>query len=77
MYVLTCNQCKNQYVGQTANNFWFRWNNYNCSCRKNAQGQVLKQQHFNGHFRHESDNRFISKVPKIYINMADPLDPFL
>ena len=43
LYILICNHCKKQYVGQTVDNFRLRWKNYKCSCRKHVQGQVVKQ----------------------------------
>ena len=34
IYLLTCNQCRKQYVEQTVDSFCFRWNNYKCNCYK-------------------------------------------
>ena len=45
IYLLTCNQCRKQYVGQTIDSFRFRWNNYKCNCHKHANGESVKQQH--------------------------------
>ena len=28
IYLLTCNKCRKQYVGQTVDTFRYRWNNY-------------------------------------------------
>ena len=36
VYLLTCNCCKKQYVGQTVDEFRFRWNNYKSNCRKHV-----------------------------------------
>ena len=33
IYLLTCNQCRKQYVGQTVDSFHFRWNNYKYNFR--------------------------------------------
>ena len=50
IYLLTCNQCRKQYVGQTVDSFRFRWNYYKCNCQKHAKGESVKQQHLNYHF---------------------------
>ena len=34
IYLLTCKQCSEQYVGQTIDDFRFRWNNYKDNNRK-------------------------------------------
>ena len=34
VYLLTCKQCSEQYVGQTIDDFRFRWNNYKDNNRK-------------------------------------------
>ena len=34
VYLLTCNCCKKQYVGQTVDEFRFRWNSYKSNCSK-------------------------------------------
>ena len=36
VYLLTCSCCKQQYVGQTVDEFLFRWNNYKSNCRKHV-----------------------------------------
>ena len=41
IYLLTCNQCRKQYVGQTVDSFRFRWNNYKCNCHKHAKGESV------------------------------------
>ena len=39
VYLLTCNCCKKQYVGQTVNKCHFRWNNYKSNCRKHQHSE--------------------------------------
>ena len=46
--LLTCNQCRKQYVGQTVDSFRFRWNNCKCECHKHAKVESVKQQHLYG-----------------------------
>ena len=40
VYLLTCNCCKKHYVGQTVDEFRFRWNNYKSNCRKHQRGET-------------------------------------
>ena len=42
IYLLTFNQCRKQYVRQTAGSFRFRWKSYKCNCHKHANGQSVK-----------------------------------
>ena len=41
--LLPCDCCKKQYVGQTVNDFRFRWNNYKSNCRKHQRGETCMQ----------------------------------
>ena len=43
VYLLTCNMCKIQYVGQTIDQFRLRWNNYKSDSRKHGQGATSLQ----------------------------------
>ena len=40
IYLLTCNCCKRQYVGQTVDEFRFSWNNYKSKCRKHQRSET-------------------------------------
>ena len=62
IYLLTCNQCRKQYVGQTVDSFRFRWNNCKCNCYKHAKGESVKQQHLYGHFMLEDHAQFVNDV---------------
>ena len=75
IYLLTCNQCRKQYVGQTVDSFRFRWNNCKCNCYKHAKGESVKQQHLYGHFMLEDHAQFVNDVSIIFIDRADPTDP--
>ena len=67
VYLLTCNCCKKQYVGQTVDEFRFRWNiDYKSDCM---------QQHLYEHFCSSKHNCFISDVSVIFIVKTDPSDP--
>ena len=74
IYLLTCNQCRKQYVGQTVDSFRFRWNNYKCNCYKHAIGESAKQQHLYNHFMLEDHTLFVN-VSIIFIDKTDPTDP--
>ena len=75
MHLLTCNQWRKQYVGQTVDSFRSRWNNYKCNCYKHAKGESVKQQHLCDHFMLEDHTHFVNDVPIIFIDKTDPTDP--
>ena len=70
VYLLTCNCCKKQYVGQTVDEFRFRWNNYKSNCRKLQHGETLQPLYNNN-----NHNCFISDVSVTFIDKTDPSDP--
>ena len=43
IYLLTCNSCQNQYVGQTVDIFRNRWNNYKDNARTFDRDEHCKQ----------------------------------
>ena len=45
IYLLTCKQCSKQYVGQTIDDFRFRWNNYKDNNRKYQRSETCMQEH--------------------------------
>ena len=75
IYLLTCNQCRKQYVGQTVDSFRFRWNNYRCNCHKHAKGESVKQEHLYDHFMLEEHAKFVNDAPIYFIDKTDPTDP--
>ena len=74
MYLLTCNQCRKQYVGQTVDSFRFRWNNYKCNCHQHAKGELVKQQHLYDHFMLEDHTQFVNDALITFIDKSDPTD---
>ena len=66
IYLLTCNQCRKQYVGQTLDSFRFRWNNYKCNYHKHVKGESVKQKHLYDHFMLGDHEKF---------DKTDPTDP--
>ena len=50
IYLLTCNCCQTQHVGQTVDIFGNRWNNYRDNARKFDRGEHCMQRHLYEHF---------------------------
>ena len=75
IYLLTCNQCRRQYVGQTVDSFCFRWNNFKCNYHKHAKDESVKQQHLYDHFILEDHTQFVNDALIIFIDKTDPTDP--
>ena len=72
VYLLTSNVCLNQYVGQTVEEFRYRWNNYKNNCRKfQEDGTCMKQQLFE-HFSEEGHLSLLEDFSIILINKTDP-----
>ena len=75
IYLLTCNCCKKQYVGQTVDKFRFRWNNYKSNFRKHQRGETCMQQHLYDHFCECNHKGFVNDVSITFIDKTDPSDP--
>ena len=75
VYLLTCNKCKMQYVGQTIDQFRSRWNNYKSDSRKHVQGATCMQQHLFNHFCTSGHCGFLEDVSLTFIDKTDPSDP--
>ena len=72
-YLLKCEVCKKQHVGETTDAFRLRWNNYKDNDRKFQRNESCMQQHFDEHFYSEGHNRFLGNV---CINLIDKTDGF-
>ena len=75
IYLLACNKCRKQYVGQTVYSFRFRWNNYKCNCHKHAKGELVKQQHLYDHFMLQDHTQFVNDISIVFIDQTDSTDP--
>ena len=75
IYLLTCNQCRKQYMGKTVDSFRFKWNNYKCNCYKHAEAESVKQKHLYGNFMLEEHMQFVNDVSIIFTDKTDPTDP--
>ena len=62
VYILTCNVCLKQYVGQTVKEFKYRWNNYKNNGRKYQEYGTCKQQHLFEHFSEEGQHSCLEDV---------------
>ena len=65
VYLLTCNICFKQYVGQTVDEFCRRWNNYKSNDRLFS------------HFSTAGHNGLLNDVSITFIGKTDPSDPLL
>ena len=57
VYLLTCNVCLTQYVGQTVEEFRYRWDNYKNNSSKYQECGTCMQQHFLVYFSVEGHLR--------------------
>ena len=62
-------------MGQTVDEFRFRWSNYKNNFRKHQRGETCMQQHLYEHFCSISHNCFISDVSVTFIGKTDLSDP--
>ena len=64
-----------QYVGETVDEFWLRWNNYKMNGRKYLKGKACMQQNLFENFAGEGHRSFLEDVTIILIDKTDPKDP--
>ena len=60
VYLLACNKCFKQYVGQTVDEFRRRWNNYKFNDRKLQRFEPCMQEHLFSHFSMAGHDEFWS-----------------
>ena len=75
IYLLTCKQCSKQYVGQTMDEFRFRWNNYRHNNRKYQRSETSMQKHPFRHFWSQVRKGFLNDVSINFIDKTGPSDP--
>ena len=75
IYLLTCNCCQKQYVGQTVEIFRNRWNNYKENARKFDRGEHFVQKHLYEHFTLPGHSGFLHDVSVTLIDKTDPSCP--
>ena len=74
VYLLNCNKSKMQYLGQSIDQNWSRWNNYKSDCRKHGQGHATIFVLFN-HFCTAGHCGFLEDVSLTFIDKSDSSDP--
>ena len=72
VYLITCNKCLKQYVGQTVDMFRSRWNNYKDNSRKFDRGEDCMQRHLYEHFQLPGHTGFLQDT---YVTLIDKTDP--
>ena len=61
-----------QYVGQTIDQLWSRWNNYKSDSRKHRQGATCMQQHLFNHFCISGHCSFLEDISLTSIDKTGP-----
>ena len=74
VYLLTCNKCFKQYVGQTVDEFRRRWNNYKSNDRKFQRLEPCMQEQLLSQFSMAGHNGFLNDVSITFIDKTDPSD---
>ena len=69
IYLLTCECCGKQYVGETTGEFRFRWNNFTCNDTKYAKNEDCFQEIL---YRHPG---FLKNVKARLIDETDGQNP--
>ena len=75
IYLLTRKCCGKQYIGETTDEFLFRWNNYKSNNRNNARNEVCMQEHLFEHLKSEGHSGFLGNVSIILIVKTDGKNP--
>ena len=74
IYLVTCNKCISQYVGNTVDEFHLRWNNKKMNDINFLKGQLCMQQQLFEHLSSESLCSFLEEVTVTFIDKTDPKD---
>ena len=72
VYLITCNKCLKQYVGQTVDILRSRWNNYKDNSTKFDRGEDCMQRHLYKHFQLPGHTGFLQGL---YVTLTDKNDP--
>ena len=71
IYLLLCQCCGKQYVGETTDSFRCRWNNYKDNDRKHSCKESCVQEHLFKHFNSMGHNGFLNYVSITLIDKTD------
>ena len=72
IFLLTGKVCLKQYVGQTVDKVWFRWNKYKSNNRKHQRFKSYMQVYLSQDFNAEGHIRFLQDVSSTFIDKTDP-----
>ena len=75
MYLLTCNKCKNQYIGQTTDTFRGKWYNDKSKSKSFKRREKCMQEHLYKHFESEGHTEFLDDVSITHIDKTDGSNP--
>ena len=62
VYLLTCNVCLKQYVGQTVEKFTYRWDTYKNNSCNYQEYRTCMQQHLFEHYSGEGNHSLLEDV---------------
>ena len=74
VYLLTCNKCFKQYIGETVDDFGRSWNNYKSNDRKFQRLELCMQEQLLSQFSMAGHNGFLNDVSITFIDKTDPSD---
>ena len=75
IYLFTCKTCLKQYLGQTVDEFRYRWNNYKHNDKKYLRDQSCFQEHIFEHFISPGYKGFLEDVLITFVDKTDLSDP--
>ena len=75
IYLLTCDKCRKQYVGQTVDIFRYRGNNYRSNSCKHEHGISYMQEYLYEHLCDSENSGFLNDVSITFIGKTDPTNP--
>ena len=75
IYLLKCNVCNKQYIGETTDAFRRRWNKYKDNDKKIQRNESCMQQHLYEHFYSEGCNGFLGNVSVSLVDKTDGSQP--
>ena len=74
VYLLKCNKCLKEYVGQTVDEFHRRWNNYKSNYSKFQRLEPCMQEHLFSHSSMAGHDLFLNDVFIAFIDKTYPSD---
>ena len=75
IYLWSCKSCSKQYVGNTANHFRSRWNNYKSRKTESGDMENVKQKFLQSHILQQDHKGFLKDVEVQLIDKTQASDP--